>query len=260
VAVHRCDHQLRPLRPGFAGVEIQFPKGNSAVIKLDGAILDSGDWLDHYNAYWKDRHSTDLEWLNDHLLAVIEFKKNDKEIEKVFTSQVKPAMREREPADAYVLGVYHGADRLYLFQRRGGKYLRYEEGKNQKNDDSKVGDLSLHRPDPYGYLPDFDELQKRVNHAPIKGFIKRIHGLRDEAAGEYQKIFATNLIDWRDPNDVRAVVAIAQAFEDYSFVLSSKSDLYQLVFYNFANSFTDALDRSGSILPLGCIAVSSMWP
>lgn len=234
-------------------------------------------------------------------------------------------MREREPADAYVLGVYYGADRLYLFQRRGGKYLRYDEGKNQKSDESKVGDLSLHLPDPYGYLPDFDELQKRVNRpasidrskraiqdldvittiasvqiktalsdvlraldkvnlvdqrgygiflqtfalkvydekrnekrpqrfldfyvtsaeagfhalsdAPIKGFIKRIHALRDEAAGEYQKIFATNLIDWQDPNDVRAVIAIAQAFEDYSFVLSSKSDLYQLVFYNFANSF-----------------------
>jgi type I restriction enzyme M protein len=72
-------------------------------------------------------------------------------------------MREREPADAYVLGVYYGADRLYLFQRRGGKYLRYDEGKNQKSDESKVGDLSLHLPDPYGYLPDFDELQKRVN-------------------------------------------------------------------------------------------------
>lgn len=309
----------------FVGVEIQFPKGNSAVIRLDAAIFDSGDWVDHYNAYWKDRRSTDLEWLNDHLLAVVEFKKNDKEIEKVFTSQVKPAMREKEPADAYVLGIYYGADRLYLFQRRRGKYVRYDEGKNQKGDDSKVSDLALHLFDPYNYLPSFDELQKRVNrpasfdrskrtiydldvitsiasvqiktalsdvlraldkvnlvdqrgygiflqsfalkvfdekrnekhshryldfyvtdaeasfHAlsdsPIKGFIKRIHALRDEAAGEYQKIFATNVIDWRDANDVRAVVAIAQAFEDYSFVLSSKSDLYQLVFYNFANSF-----------------------
>ena len=178
--------------------------------------------------------------------------------------------------------------------------------------------MSLHLPDPYGYLPNFDELRKRVNrpasldrskrtindldvittiasvqiktalsdvlraldkvnlvdqrgygiflqtfalkvfdekrnekhphrfldfyvtdaeagfHAlsdvPIKGFIKRIHALRDEAAGEYQKIFATNVVDWRDTNDVRAVIAIAQAFQDYSFVLSSKSDLYQLVF------------------------------
>jgi type I restriction enzyme M protein len=259
------------------------------------------------------------------LLAVVEFKKNDKDIEKVFTGQVKPAMREREPAHAYVLGIYYGADRLYLFQRRSGKYLRYDEGKNQKGDDSKVGDLSLHLPDPYGYLPNFDDLEKRVNRpagfdrsqrtirdldvittiasvqiktalsdvlraldkvnlvdqrgygiflqafalkvydekrnekhphrfldfyvtdaeagfhvlsdAPVKGFIKRIHALRDEAASEYQKIFAATEIDWRAINDVRAIVAIAKAFQDYSFVLSSKSDLYQLVFYNFANSF-----------------------
>src|SRR5580658_1721650 len=135
----------------FVGAEIQFPKGNSAILRLDGAIFDSADWLEHYNAYWRDRRSTDLEWLNDHLLAIIEIKKNDKEIEKVFTSQVKPAMREKEPADAYVLGVYYGADRLYLFQRRDGKYLRYDEGKNQKADDSKVGDLSLHLFDAYIY-------------------------------------------------------------------------------------------------------------
>lgn len=309
----------------FLGVEVQFPKGNSAVLRLDAAIFDSEDWLEHYNAYWKDRHSADLEWLHEHLLAVIEFKKNDKEIEKVFTSQVKPAMREREPADAYVLGCYYGADRLYLFQRRSGKYLRYDEGKNQKADASKVGDLSLHLPDPYAYLPDFDELRKRVNRpasldrskrtikdldvittiasvqiqtalsdvlraldkvnlvdqrgygiflqtfalkvfdekrnekhphrhldfyvtgaeagfhsladAPVKGFIKRMTTLRTDAASEYQKIFSTEAINWKDPNDVRAVVAIIEGFQDYSFVLSAKSDLYQLVFYNFANSF-----------------------
>ena len=157
----------------YIGAEVQFPKGNTAVLRLDGAIFDSGDWLDHYNAYWKDRHATDLEWLNDHLLAVIEFKKNDKEIEKVFTSQVKPAMREKEPANAYVLGIYYGADRLYLFQRKEGKYLRYDEGKNQKGDASKVGDLSLHLPDAYGYLPDFDELQKHVNRPASFDRLKR---------------------------------------------------------------------------------------
>src|SRR5208283_2708089 len=35
----------------------------------------------------------------------------------------------------------------------------------------------------------------------------------------------------------RAVVAICEAFQDYSFVRSASTDLYQLVFYNFANSF-----------------------
>jgi len=309
----------------FLGVEVQFPKGNSTVLRLDGAIFDSAEWLERYNSYWKERRSSDLEWLHEHLLAVIEFKKNDKEIEKVFTNQVKPAMREREPADAYVLGCYYGADRLYLFQRRGGKYLRYDEGKNQKGDASKVVDLSLHLPDPYAYLPDFDELRKRVNRpasfdrskrtiqdldvittiasvqiqtalsdvlrvldkvnlvdqrgygiflqtfalkvfdekrnenyphrhldfyvtndeagfhslseAPVKDFIKRVMSLRTDAAQEYQKIFSTEAINWKDPNDVRAVCAIIEGFQDYSFVRSAKSDLYQLVFYNFANSF-----------------------
>ena len=37
----------------FIGVEVQFPKGNSAVLRLDAAIFDSADWLDHYNTYWK---------------------------------------------------------------------------------------------------------------------------------------------------------------------------------------------------------------
>jgi type I restriction enzyme M protein len=310
----------------FIGVEVQFPKGNSSTLRLDGAIFDSAEWLEHYNAYWKDRRSADLEWLQAHLLAVIEFKKNDKEIEKVFTSQVKPAMREREPADAYVLGIYYGADRLYLFQRRAGKYLRYDEGKNQKHDESKAADLSLHLPDPYAYLPAFDELVKRVNRpsavdrstrsihdldtittissaqiqtalsdvlraldkvnlvdqrgygiflqtlalkiydekrnekhsqrhldfyvtnneanfhelsdAPVNNFIKRMIALRNDASHVYQKIFLTNtVINWKNQNEVRAVIAIIKGFQDYSFVLSSKSDLYQLVFYNFANSF-----------------------
>ena len=151
----------------FVGVEIQFPKGNSAVIKLDGAVFDSAEWVDRYNAYWTFRRTPDLEWLNAHLLAIIEFKKNDKEIEKVFTSQVRPAMKEKDPAEAYVLGIYYGADRLYLFQRRRGRILRYDEGKNQKGEESKVGDLSLHLPDPYNYLPSFDDLVNLVNRPAV---------------------------------------------------------------------------------------------
>lgn len=318
----------------FIGAEIQFPKGNSSIIRLDGAIFDSEDWHQHYNDYWLHKRSADLEWLNDHLLAVIEFKKSDNEIEKVFTRQVKPAMREKEPGDAYVLGVYYGADRLYLFQRRNGKYLRYDEGKNQKGDESKVGDLSLHLPDSYSYLPNFDELLNRVNRTDsfdrskrkifdldiittiasvqiqsalsdvlrsldkvnlvdqrgygiflqtfalkvfdekrnekhphrlldfyvtsneanfnslsddsAKSFIDRMIALRADAAHEYQKIFSNDAINWKDINDVRSVVAIVEGFQDYSFVLSSKSDLYQLVFYNFANSFKR--DEAGQFL------------
>lgn len=311
----------------YVGAEVFFPKGNktAAPLKLDAAIFDSSDWLSHYNAYWKDRKTADLEWLNQHLLAVIEFKKNDKEIERVFSGQVKPAMREKDPSDAFVLGIYYDMERLYIFQRRNGRYLRYDESKNQKGDSSQVGDLSLHLPDPYAFIPSFIDLKNRVHRPsrldrskrgivdldtittiasiqiqsafsdvlraldkaglvnqrgyailiqtlalkifdekrnersprhylefyvtdeevgfhslsqkPVKQFIERMKDLRAEAANEYQKILRNEDIDWQNPNHVRAVVAICHAFQDYSFVLSSKSDLYQLVFYNFANSF-----------------------
>ncbi|MBN1886846.1 MAG: N-6 DNA methylase [Thermoflexales bacterium] len=311
----------------YLGVEVRFPKGSSssAPLKLDGAIFDSPDWLQHYNDYWAHRKAEDLQWLNDHLLGVIEFKRNNKHIDQVFTRQVKPAMREKDPSDAYVLGIYYDAGRLYLFHRRNGRYLRYDEAKNQKGDQSQLGDLTLHLPDPYIYVPSFNDLKNRVHRPstidrtsraiqdldvitsistvqlqtalsdvlraldkaglvnqrgyqiiiqvfalkifdekrnekmpakklefyildpeahfsslaekPIQDFIQRMEHIWSEAEAQYQKILGDKAIDRQNPNHVRAVAAICQAFQDFSFVRSATSDLYQLVFYNFANTF-----------------------
>jgi type I restriction enzyme M protein len=311
----------------YVGVEVHFPKGNktSAPIKVDAAIFDDPSWVDHYNKFWLNRNSADLEWLNEHLLVAVEFKKGDKEIEKVFTGQVKPAMREREPASAFVLGVYYDTERLYLFQRKNGTVLRYDEAKNQKGEASKIGDLSLHLPDAYAYMPGLDDLKRRINRPatldrskrgiadldvitsiasvqiqtafsdvlraldkaglvnqrgyailiqtlalkifdekrnerspqkhlefyatdseahfhglaerPIQAFIARMKAIREDASTQYRKILKNQDIDWKNQNHVRSVIAICCAFQDYSFVRSAKSDLYQLVFYNFANSF-----------------------
>ncbi len=311
----------------YIGVEVHFPKGNkgSAALQLDAAIFDDPAWVNHYKEYWETKKPTHLEWLNEHLIAVAEFKKGDKEIEKVFTGQVKAAMREKEPANAYVLGVYYDTERLYLFQRKNGTVLRYDESKNQKGEASKIGDLSLHLPDAYAYMPSLEDLKRRINRpsmldrssrgivdldvitsiasvqiqtalsevlraldktglvnqrgyailiqilalkifdekrnetssqknlefyvtdaeahfhglaeTPVQAFITRMKSIRDEASTQYRKILKNPDIDWKNQNHVRSVVAICKAFQDYSFVRSAKSDLYQLVFYNFANSF-----------------------
>lgn len=327
----------------YIGAEVRFPKGNkaSAPLRLDGAIFDDPAWFQNYNNYWQQRRPQYLEWLNAHLLAVIEFKRDDKEIEKVFAGQVKPAMKEKDPATAYVLGIYYDRERVYLFHRRDGLFLRYDEAKNQKGKESKVGDLSLHLPDPYSYIPSFDDLRNRVyrpaqidrsrrsydeldaitsratvqlqtalsevlrtldkaglvnqrgyqilietfalkifdekrnekypgkkleffitepeaafhdlNEKAIQDFIKRMKGIRAEAEGQYQKILSANAIDWKNANHVRAVVAVCHAFQDFSFIKSANSDLYQLVFYNFANAFKR--DESAQFLtPLPVIA------
>ncbi|NQS99230.1 MAG: N-6 DNA methylase [candidate division Zixibacteria bacterium] len=325
----------------YIGVEIRFPKGSkgAAPLKLDGAIFDDVEWLQHYRDYWLHGRSQDLEWLNAHLLAVIEFKRDDKEIDKVFTGQVKPAMKEKDPGDAYVLGMYYNRERLYLFHRRDGLFLRYDEAKNQKGKDSKVGDLSLHLPDPYSYIPSSEDLRKRVHRSnqidrghrnyddldiipsittvqlqtalsdvlrtldntglvnqrgyqvlieafalkifdekrneryhkklefyithteanfksisekPIQDFIKRMNDIRRDATGQYKKILSTDAIDWKDQNHVSAVVAVCKAFQDFSFVSSAKSDLYQLVFYNFANQFQQQ-EKAQFLTPLEVI-------
>ena len=311
----------------YIGAEVRFPKGSktSHPLKMDAAIFDDAAWIDHYRDYWNERNLSDLEWLSNHLIAVAEFKKSDKEIEEVFTTQIKPAMRERDPAMAYILGIYYDSERLYLFHRREGLFLRYDEAKNLKGDVSKIGDLTLHLPDPYLAIPSFNEIQSRahlserldrtnrtisdldiipsiqtaqlqtalsevlraldsanlvnqrgyqvlieafalkifdekhnekspgkplrfyvledeakfqkLSSSEAQGFINRLKEIRDEARGQYEKILSQNAVDWRNENHVRAVVAVCRAFQDFSFVHSAKSDLYQLVFYNFANAF-----------------------
>jgi type I restriction enzyme M protein len=328
----------------YIGVEVRFPKGSEGAreLKVDGAIFDEAEWLERYNNYWQHRRPEDLQWLNEHLLAVIEFKRGDKEkeIEQVFTRQVKAAMREKDPSNAYVLGIYYDAGRLFLFHRRDGRYLRYDEAKNQKGDQSQVGDLSIHLPDPYHFIPSFKELKNRV-HRPslidqskrcikdldvitsiatiqmrdalsnvlrvldkaglvnqrgyeiliqtlalkifdekrnernpkhalefyitneeqdfkglgdkgIQRFITRMKNIWNEAQSQYSAILQTPAIDWKDEAHIRVVAAVCENFQDFSFVYSSRSDLYQLVFYNFANEFQQQ-EKAQFLTPLPVI-------
>ncbi len=311
----------------YIGVEVRFPKGNktSAPLKIDAVIFDSPQWLDRYNNYWTHKKTSDLDWLNEHILSVIEFRKGDKEIEKVYNGQIKAAMKQKEPSMDYVLGIYYDTERMYLFHRRNGLYLRYDENKNVKGDNSKLGDLSLQLFDPYIYLPDYNELITRKNKVKtldrscrtildldtitsrlttslqdalssvlrcldkvglvsqrgyeiliqtfalkiydekhnkrhpmdklkfyiteneekfhslreegIQNFIKRLKEIWLNAENEYSKILSEQLIDWKEINQVKVAVSICIAFQDFSFVRSSKSDIYQMIFYNFANAF-----------------------
>ncbi len=64
----------------YIGVEVQFPKGNknAASIKLDSAIFDDKNWFSHYKALHTKKDDSkwdELNWLKEHLLCGIEFKK-----------------------------------------------------------------------------------------------------------------------------------------------------------------------------------------
>ncbi|MCD6168301.1 MAG: N-6 DNA methylase [Caldisericia bacterium] len=319
----------------FIGVEVYFPKGSpsSKPIKLDGAIFDDDNWLEKYNDFWQNKNQDSLDWLRKHLIVAIEFKKEDgRDIEKYFNQQLKPAMKESEKE--FVIGFYYDTERVWIFQKKNNKILRYDESKNQKGGESGTKDLSLHLPDSYLSIPSFhdilnkiikpktidrtnrtiDDLEtisgihtKQVNDAlsnilrtldkvglvnqigyglliqtlalkifdektnernrkkklrfyitdeerkyksladtSIQRFIGRIKDIYNDAKGIYPTILGQNIIDWKNKSHISAIVSIVKNFQDYSFVKSYKTDLYQLVFYRFANEF--AKERKGQFI------------
>jgi len=326
----------------YLGVEVYFPKGNpmSKPIKLDGAIFDDTSWAEHYNNFWKHKSQEELDWLRKHLIGAIEFKKEDgKDIEKYFNQQLKPAMKESE--QDFVIGFFYDTERVWIFQKKNGKVLRYDESKNQQGDTSATKDLSLHLPDEFIKIPTFEDIvskkeikvfdrskrsveeleivsgihTKQINNAmsnilrdmdkvglfdqrgyelliktlvlkiydekqnknrnskylnfyitdeeanasnlsdnASQEFIKRFQDLFNNAKSDYYTLLQEGGkgIDWKESSQIAVMKTIVSNLQDFSFVESYKTDLYQIVFYRFANEF--AKEQKGQfITPLQLI-------
>jgi type I restriction enzyme M protein len=338
----------------YIGVEVYFPKGNknSAPMKIDGCIFDDKDWIQYYTKWRSNKDESSIEWLRRHLIAVIEFKKSDdRDIKAVFVSQIKPALKESEAQ--YVLGFYYNTERLYIFQKKNGNVLRYDESRNRKGDLSSIEDLSLDLPDGYILVPSFENLMRRINKTTqidrskrivddldiitgvhslqindaisnilrtmdkfnlvdqrgyeiliqilamkifdekrseqykkylqfyttseeiskfrllfyidpneknytklsdkhIQEFIQRMKSLYDEASSNYDFLTSSTSINWKLDKHVEIISSMVENLQDYSFIKSSRTDLYQLIFYRFANEF--AKEKKGQfITPLQII-------
>jgi type I restriction enzyme M protein len=341
----------------YIGVEIQFPKGNvnSAPIRFDGAIFDDAEWMDYYTKFHDLKDQSSLDWLRKHLIAVIEFKKeNGKNTEAVWNQQLKPALKESE--NEFCLGVLYDSERLFLFKKQGDYFLRLDEGYNLKKEQSGTKDLSLHLTDSYHTIPSFEQLKQRIYNPPIDrskrtvndldiitgayssqlsdgisnilkamdrvslknqrgyeiliqilalkifdekrslknydyylkfyksveekakldllffvtpeeknyvnlsddsiiSFVDRMRALYNEASQEYHFILNrvdTQTITWEKEEHVRIIAEIVEQFQDYSFVKSHKTDLYQIVFYKFASEFSKA-DKGQFVTPIPLI-------
>lgn len=334
----------------YIGSEVYFPKGNknSAPIKFDGAIFDDTEWFDIYKTWITKKDQRSLDWLRQHLIAVIEFKKEDgKDIETVYNQQLKPAIKESE--NDFVLGVLYDTERLFLFQKKQGKFIRLDESYNLKGEASSTKELSLHLPDEFRKIPSFDQIIKRIvdtkidrssrtvddldvitgvfstqinqaisdilktldkvsmlnqrgyeillqlvalkifdekkneileyyiqdnehedvkklrfyiepeerdftnlNNPNIQAFIKRIQNLRDNAESKYKAILSKSFIDPKDEGHVAVMGSVVFNLQDYSFTRSDNNDLYQLIFYRFANAFTKS-EKGQFLTPLPLI-------
>ncbi len=102
-----------------------------------------------------DTRWDELNWLKEHLLCGIEFKKEDsKDIKGVFNSQLKSYMNES--AKNTVFGILYDAGRLYLFKSNGKNYFRLSDEFNTEN--KGKFEITFDIPDPYSNLLSFDEM------------------------------------------------------------------------------------------------------
>lgn len=89
----------------------------------------------------------------------------------------------------------------------------------------------------------------------IQEFVERLRQLYNEASEEYHYLLKrddTETISWKNKVHIQILSEVVEQFQDYSFVKSHKTDLYQIVFYKFANEFSKT-DKGQFITPIPLI-------
>ena len=111
----------------------------------------------------------------------------------------------------------------------------------QKNLDFYKTGEETKRLDLLFYITKDEKNYTTLGDDKIQEFIERLRQLYNEASEEYQYILKrddTETISWKNQVHVQIISEVVEQFQDYSFVLSQKTDLYQIVFYKFANEFS----------------------
>ena len=105
------------------------------------------------------------------------------------------------------------------------------------------------------YITQEEKQAVTLGDSQIQSFIKRLRKLYQEASAKYHYILKrtdSETINWQNKSYIRIISEIVEQFQDYSFVNSKTTDLYQIVFYKFANEFSKT-DKGQFITPIHLI-------
>lgn len=178
----------------YIGVEVQFPKGNkgASMIKMDAAIFDDKEWFSHYTLLHTKKDDSkwdELNWLKDHMLCAIEFKKEgSKDVKGVFSSQLKTYMNES--SKERVFGILYDEGRLYLFKSIGKKYYRLSDEFNVEYKGKNEPTFDI--PDAYENLLSFEEM---VGYSEDKKILTDYSGRKIKDLGIISKTDSKRLND-----------------------------------------------------------------
>jgi len=87
------------------------------------------------------------------------------------------------------------------------------------------------------YINENEKNFDTLNEPEISKFVYRMNYLRKDAELTYHRILKDNPLNIKNDNHIKILIEVVNQLQDYSFVLSHKTDLYQLVFYVFSTPF-----------------------
>jgi len=124
------------------------------------------------------------------------------------------------------------------------KYLEFYETQEEKD-----------KFDLLFYITNKEKNFVSLNDDTIQDFIGRMRKLYNEASEKYHYILKkmdSETIVWEKEEHIKIISSIVDQFQNYSFIKSEKSDLYQIVFFKFASEFSKA-DKGQFLTPLPII-------
>lgn len=170
----------------------------------------------------------------DRLLNWTGTKKTDRSKRSIEDLDIISGLQSTQINDA-MSAILRTLDKLGMVNQKGFELLVqvlslkiFDEKRNEKQPGRKLD----------FYIKDEEKHYSQLAEPGIQQFLNRIIALKEEASGTYYRILKENLLDVKNEKHVRILIEVVTQFQDYSFVNSQKTDLYQLVFYKFAGQFS----------------------
>ena len=210
-----------------------FKRIGSEIFRLDNAknFPSSQRILEQYqleitDPYYLIPDHQQLLKVNSELTSLDPSKKFIEDLDVIFTMN-------DESIKSSLANILKGLDSVSLFNEEG--YHILIQMLAIKIFDEKQAEL--HGSNIEFYIREEEHTFKKLAEKDIQNFISRIESIFKNAKKYYKNILGENKVDWKNIRHVRVAADIACHFQRYSFMRSRKSDLYQLVFYNFATKF-----------------------
>lgn len=170
----------------------------------------------------------------DKVIIGADIKEKDRSKRSINDLDIISGLQSTQINDA-MSAILRTLDKLGMVNQKGFELLVqilslkiYDEKRNEKQTNRTLD----------FYIKTEERQFTQLSENGIQTFLKRITNLTEEASGTYYRILKDNLLDVKNEKHVLILIEVVTQFQDYSFVNSQKTDLYQLVFYKFAGQFS----------------------